>query len=80
MIDPCVLIIVEPVINEALFIVAEVIIGLVNDLFVRVAVPTSVSTSPELGNVAVDEIPIPPLLVCRIPLTALAFARFKDPK
>ena len=79
-IDPCVLMTVEPVINEALFIVPAVMIGLVNVLFVRVAVPTSVSTSPELGNVAVDDMPIPPLIDCRIPLTALAFARFKDPK
>jgi len=72
--------IVEPLINEALFIVAAVMIGLVNVLFVRVAVPTSVRTTPELGNVAVDDMPIPPLLDCRMPLTAFAFARFNEPK
>ena len=79
-IDPCTLMTVDPLINDAPFIVPAVMTGLVSVLLVRVAVPTSVRTTPELGKVAVEDMPIPPLLVCKIPLTALAFARFKEPK
>ena len=39
-------------------------------LLVKLAAPSSVTTTPALGNVAVEERPIPPKVVGKMPVTA----------
>ena len=77
---PVVLITVESVISEAPLIVPAEITELVKVLFERVSVAARVTTTPSLGNVAVELTPVPPLLVDRRPDTAELDARFTLPK
>ena len=77
---PVVLITVESVISEAPLIVPVETTELVKVLFDRVSVAAWVTTTPELGNVAVELTPVPPLLVGSRPDTAEIDARFTLPK
>ena len=70
LIAPVVLIVVEPLITDAPLMVAVLINGLVNVLFVNVAEPDSVTITPLEGNVAVEFSPVPPRLDGKIPVTA----------
>ena len=71
---PVVLISVEPPIVEFPFIVAVVIV-----LLVKFSVASRVTTTPELGKVAVELTPVPPFAVGSTPLTAALCARFTAP-
>ena len=67
---PVVLMVVEPPMTDAPFMVPAVITGLINVLLVRVSDAVCVTTTPELGKVAVELSPIPPRFVGKIPVPA----------
>ena len=64
---PVVLIVVEPLIFDAPLIVAAVKV-----LLVRVSVESRVTTTPEVGKVAVEFTPVPPLAAARVPEVMMA--------
>ena len=64
---PVVLIAVEPLILDAPLIVAAVKV-----LLVRVSVESRVTTTPEVGKVAVEFTPVPPVAVARVPEVMMA--------
>ena len=64
---PVVSIVVEPPILDAPLIVAAVKV-----LLVSVSVAASVTTTPELGKVAVEFTPVPPLAAARVPEVMMA--------
>ena len=64
---PVVLIVVEPPILDAPLIVAAVKV-----LLVSVSVAPSVTTTPEVGKVAVEFTPVPPLAAARVPKLMMA--------
>ena len=67
LIEPVMFTDVEPMITDAPLIVPDVINGLLNVLLVRVSVAVSVTTTPVVGNVAVELTPVPPLAVAKVP-------------
>ena len=69
---PDVLITVDPPMDEAPPIAAEVMVGLDNVLLVNVSAAVSVTTTPLAGYVAVELTPVPPSPVGKIPVTAAA--------
>ena len=77
---PVVLITVESVISEAPLIVPAEITEFVRVLFERVSVAVWVTTTPELGKVAVELTPVPPLLVGNRPETAELDPKLTLPK
>ena len=52
------------------------ITGAVNVLLVRVSAALSVTTTPDVGNVAVEFTPVPPTAVAKVPLVICAADRF----
>ena len=60
LIEPVVLMTVEPSITAAPSMVPPVMAGLVSDLLTKVSVASRVTMTPELGKVAVETIPVPP--------------------
>ena len=64
---PVVLIVVEPLMLDAPLIVAAV-----NVLLVRVSVASRVTTTPEVGKVAVELTPVPPLAAASVPEVMIA--------
>ena len=65
----------EPVMTVEPVIVPPLINGVLSVLLLKVALPASVTTTPSLGKVALELIPIPPKLVGSIPLTAAELPR-----
>ena len=65
--EPMVLMMVEPPILDAPLIVAALKV-----LLVRVSVAASVTTTPEVGKVAVEFTPVPPLAAARVPDVMMA--------
>ena len=67
---PVVLMLVDPLINDAPLIVLAVTIPPLRTLLVSVAEPASVTTTPVTGKVAVEFMPVPPAEVGSNPVTA----------
>ena len=67
---PVLLIVVDPAINAAPFIVPPVISGLVKVLLVKVSDADCVTMTPDVGNVALELTPVPPLAPPSNPVTA----------
>ena len=69
-IAPVVVIVVDPVITEAPSIVPVVISALVKVLFASVSAASRVTMTPLVGKVAVEVMPVPPLVFGNKPATA----------
>ena len=67
---PVVFMTVDPVIVEAPPSVLPVRVAPARVLLVRVSVASRVTIVPALGNTAVELMPVPPLLVGKVPVTA----------
>ena len=77
--EPLVEITVSPVISAVPLIVPPVIIGVVIDLLVKVSTSSRVTMIPLIGKVAFEGIPVPPLDLPRMLLTAVVLDRSIDP-
>ena len=73
-------IVVAPVISEVLPIVPALINGLVRVFAVKVPAPFSVTIVPLVGKTAVDEVPVPPKVAGKIPVTDAAVPRLRELK
>ena len=78
-IEPDVLMLVAPVITEAPSIVPVVISALVKVLLARVSAASRVTMTPLVGKVAVELMPVPPLVLGNKPATAEGELKFRLP-
>ena len=68
-------IVVAPLIKDVPDIVPSLITGAVKVLLLKVWLAVSVTTTPEVGNVAVELTPVPPRLVGKMPVTDSVWLR-----
>ena len=65
--------------DAPLMVLAEMT-ELLSVLLVKVAGPASVTTTPDVGKVAVEFTPVPPAVVAKVPVTAADCDRSRAPK